>query len=607
MVSVAFSQEDNRRRPRITDARQLTTTEDGAITIQLSDLEVRDRDNWFYPWGFNLTVYHGANYTLDNHTVIPATNFNGTLSVPVSVNDGQHESNKYNVQINVTPVNDPPSIVGQANISTNEDQSFTILSSHLVIDDPDDTEFTVSLSGGTNYTLNGLTVIPAADFNGTLSIPVHVSDGEAGNSFQLKLPVLPVNDIPKITAQVPLETEENKPLAIELSHLTVTDPDDTYPDGFTLTLSATDNVSYTISQNQIIPALNFEGVLSVPIRVNDGTDNSEPYNLQITVLPGNNKPSITGQKPLNIREDQPLTIQFSDISVSDTDNSYPADFTLRILKGTNYTAANNVVTPLPDFNGRLTVDVIVNDGQDDSNTFGLLISVGAVNDTPQIDKLETEPLIYQAGSGPSFITETLEITDADNDSITQAEISFQPDTYRLGIDELIFEGNSIIKGTFDRFRGVLSLSGTASPAAYTKAIRTITYNYLAGADLPFETKTIVYSVNDGKTASENVRRQISGKNVIVDLDIPTGFTPNGDASNDTWSIKPLKPAEEIANAVVRVYNKSGKLLFEAEGFDTEWDGRLNGELLPADTYYYTIDLDLQYSRTLFKGLVTLLR
>jgi gliding motility-associated-like protein len=48
-------------------------------------------------------------------------------------------------------------------------------------------------------------------------------------------------------------------------------------------------------------------------------------------------------------------------------------------------------------------------------------------------------------------------------------------------------------------------------------------------------------------------------------------------------------------------------MFETIGFDKEWDGRYNGELLPPDTYYYTIDLNLTYINTNYKGIVTILR
>src|SRR5688572_7796974 len=87
-ILICSAQGDHPRKPRIIGQSPIVTDEDTPVTILLTHLEVRDRDNWFYPWGFTLQVYEGNNYTLNNHTVIPAPNFNGMLSVRVTVNDG---------------------------------------------------------------------------------------------------------------------------------------------------------------------------------------------------------------------------------------------------------------------------------------------------------------------------------------------------------------------------------------------------------------------------------------------------------------------------------------------------------------------------------------
>jgi gliding motility-associated-like protein len=606
-VTIGYTQDDSRK-PKIHGQKPIATDEDFSVAIQLTDLEVRDRDSWFYPWGFTLQVYNGDNYTLNNNTVIPAANFFGTLSVPVTVNDGQNQSNKFDVQIQVRPINDAPVITGQASFTTNEDQAITIQQTHLLINDPDDISFTIYIQEGLNYTFSGQTITPGTNFNGVLSIPVRVTDGKVpSNLYYIQLPVIAINDAPKITGQLAIETDENKPVTIQLTQLTVTDVDNTYPNGFSMTLLPSSNGNYSVSGSQINPALNFEGALSVPVTVSDGAASSEPFPLQINVKPGNNAPVITGQVPITVTEDQSLTVQFSHITVTDADNNYPTGFTLRILPGTNYTATNNVVTPSVDFYGTLSVNIVVNDGTSDSNIYGLSVSVTPINDAPKIVNLEPDPLTYQSGQGQVFITAKLDISDVENDSITQADIAFKPETYRLGIDELIFQNTLKIKGTFDRQRAILSLSGKAPLAEYAQAIRSVKYNFLSGVDLPFETKTIVFTVSDGKTKSEKAERSIGGKNLIINLDIPTAFTPNGDAANDTWSIRPLKQSEEITNAVIKIYNKKGVLLYEAEGFDHPWDGRLSGEVLPADTYYYTIDLNMAFTRTLYKGLVTILR
>ena len=49
------------------------------------------------------------------------------------------------------------------------------------------------------------------------------------------------------------------------------------------------------------------------------------------------------------------------------------------------------------------------------------------------------------------------------------------------------------------------------------------------------------------------------------------------------------------------------LVYEAVGLGNPWDGTYNGERLPVDTYYYTIDLQLSFIKKIYKGAVTILR
>jgi gliding motility-associated-like protein len=230
-----------------------------------------------------------------------------------------------------------------------------------------------------------------------------------------------------------------------------------------------------------------------------------------------------------------------------------------------------------------------------------------VNDLPVVSELETDPLLYKVGEGKEPLTLEGFAFDPDNDSIASAEIRFERGRYQIAGDELIFENTGKIKGTFEIQTGVLSLKGTASLAEYTAAIRSIQYNFIPAIESQFNEKNIEFILNDGTGEGEVTVRKLKMTNLDIALDIPDVFTPNGDDANDTWKIKPLKQMDELTNAVVRVYARSGKLVFEGRGFETAWDGRMNGELLPADTYYYTIDLNLKFSKALRSGVVTLLR
>ncbi len=593
------------KKPVITGQDPVSTNEEQSVTIKLTDLDVTDRDDLFYPWGFSLTVYPGENYTVSGSTVTPNANFNGILTVPVTVNDGKHESDKYNFRITVNPVNDPPVITGQVALQTLESKAIAIQLTHLNVSDPDNaypTGFTLSVASGSNYTVSGTSVTPVAGFTGTLAVNVTVNDGSlSSNAYSLKITVAPGNKAPVITGQTALSTAKNKAITIQLSHLKVTDPDNTYPTGFTLAVSSGSN--YTVSGTTVTPAQNFVGTLSVPVTVNDGKASSAPFNVQISVT---DELLIIGQKSLEMNEGQSITLQLSDLVVNDPDNKYPSGFTLQVLQGENYTASNQQVTPSATFTGTLSVSVTVSNGSKTSKPYTLSITVKPINNAPEIVDLETDALIYTVTNDPVSVSKSLDIKDGDDNTLALAEIGFLPEAYESGADQLIFKNTSTIRGVYDSAKGVLSLIGTASLAEYRSAIRSVQYYYGNVDDPMLAAKTLTIRLNDGKVFSTLYERKIT---LMEDIgfDIPNAFTPNNDAANDTWRIKPLKQAERFDKTIIRVYNKRGSLVFETVGFDKEWDGRYNGELLPPDTYYYTIDLNLTYIGTNYKGIVTILR
>ncbi|HEY3403686.1 MAG TPA: tandem-95 repeat protein [Ohtaekwangia sp.] len=597
IVSSALGQ----RRPRIISQNPVNTNEEQAVTIEFNDLVV---DDWRYPQGYTLTVYEGNNYTFSEHTVTPSLNFTGTLTVPVTVNNGNRTSTVFNFRITVSPVNDPPVITAQAALQVQEDASITIQLANLTVTDPDNTYptgFSMSLQGGSNYTVNGNIITPAANFNGSLTVNTTVSDGAlSSNTFALKITVAPVNDPPVITGQTALSTKKNAPLAIQLSHLTVTDIDNTYPNGFSVALLAGSN--YSISGTTITPAQNFVGLLTVSVNVRDGAANSASFPLKINVT---DELEITGQVKLEINEDSVFLLKLADLVVNDPDRVYPNGFTLQILPGETYTAENLQITPKPDYSGNMLIGVTVANATKTSKPFNLTVNVKPVNDAPVI-LLEKETLPYVITGDPIPISGTLEITDPDDTSLILAEIGFQPETYRNGDDQLIFTNTSRINGMYNAAKGTLSLVGNASLSEYRDAIRSIQYQYTNVNDPVLEPKILYLLLNDGKSVSALYERLIELKEEVA-FDIPNAFTPDNNAANDTWKVKPLKPSDRYGNAVVRVYDKRGSLVFESRGLENAWDGKLNGEFLPADTYYYTIDLNLASINTLYKGAVMILR
>jgi len=80
------------------------------------------------------------------------------------------------------------------------------------------------------------------------------------------------------------------------------------------------------------------------------------------------------------------------------------------------------------------------------------------------------------------------------------------------------------------------------------------------------------------------------------------FTPNGDGVNDIWNITNLNT---YVNATVEVFNRNGSRVFYSLGYPVPWDGRYNGQDLPAGVYYYIINP--KNGRQTLSGSVTIIR
>ena len=192
--------------------------------------------------------------------------------------------------------------------------------------------------------------------------------------YDFQILVNSTNDAPVITGQRPLNTEENEPIEIQFVDLTVYDPDNAYPTGFTLTILPGTN--YTFSGTTVTPNPNVSGLIDVRVKVNDGSVDSAPYPLKIDVNSVNDAPVITGQLPMTTLEDTPLNMSMGFLIISDPDSQI-SGFTMEISPGANYTLTGVEIKPAPNFNGTLSVPVTVNDGSLDSQPYNVQIQVTA--------------------------------------------------------------------------------------------------------------------------------------------------------------------------------------------------------------------------------------
>jgi VCBS repeat-containing protein len=140
-------------------------------------------------------------------TYTPAADYNGPDSFTYRANDGTASSNTATVTLTTTPVNDPPTAVGNS-YSTSEDTALTVPAAQGVLGNDSDVDgdaLTAVLVGGPAHgslTLNAdgsFTYTPAADYNGPDSFTYRANDGTASsNTATVTLTITPVNDPPTV-------------------------------------------------------------------------------------------------------------------------------------------------------------------------------------------------------------------------------------------------------------------------------------------------------------------------------------------------------------------------------------------------------------------------
>lgn len=86
------------------------------------------------------------------------------------------------------------------------------------------------------------------------------------------------------------------------------------------------------------------------------------------------------------------------------------------------------------------------------------------------------------------------------------------------------------------------------------------------------------------------------------IGFPKVFTPNGDGYNDTWQVYGVSSLFQ-PNTKVQIFNRFGKLLKEINPME-DWNGLFNGNELPVDDYWFSVELE---DGRIFKNHFTLKR
>jgi len=112
---------------------------------------------------------------------------------------------------------------------------------------------------------------------------------------------------------------------------------------------------------------------------------------------------------------------------------------------------------------------------------------------------------------------------------------------------------------------------------------------------------VIYTTDNGCIASDSVTVTVLFEDVI---DVPNGFSPNGDGNNDVLSVE----GAGIQSMTFLVYNRYGQKIFESNSQAVGWDGTVNGTAENPGVFAWYLSYSLiDGSSGMKKGNVTLIK
>jgi hypothetical protein len=412
-------------------------------------------------------------------TYTPATGFAGNDSFTFKVSDGVADSQP--AAISVIVVGNIAPIATAQSITLPEDSTKTLTLSGTDVDaDPLTLAVVTQPSYGTlSGTAPNLTYTPAANFNGADSFTFKANDGVLDSQpATVTITVTPVNDPPTATPQS-LTVPQGAPTSITLTG------NDLDGDQLSLTVvtqplhgalsGLTPYLTYT-------PTPNYRGADSFTFKANDGTLDSAPATVFITLTSVNHAPVATAQSVV-LAEDASKAIT---LAATDLDGD-PLTWTLatRPSRGTVFgTAPNLTYVPFSNLNGTDSFTFTVNDGVVSSAVATVSITVTPVNDAP----VATPQSVTTPQDTAKAIT--LAGTDVDGDTLSWAVVT-PPAHGTLGgtAPDLIYTPDPNFHGT-DSFRF------TVSDGVLTSAPTTVSITVTAVNHPPVATPSSVTTLQD---------------------------------------------------------------------------------------------------------------
>ncbi len=437
--------------PTISSLSNRTVNEDtptGNISFTISDPETAAGNLILTGTSSNKTLVpdnqivfggSGGNRTVN---VIPASNESGTTVITLSVRDPEGLSTNATFTLNVTAVNDPPTIDNLVNRIINEDggqqtinlsgissgaanehQTLTVTASSSnpgLIPNP-------AVSYASPNATGTLTFTPTANLYGSAIITVTVQDGGALNGSTVKtftVTVVPVNDPPTLNTIADVNLlEDAGAQAVPFNGVSSGASNESQ----TLNVTATSSDPTIIPHPNVVfqspnssgvssftPVANAFGTVTITVTVNDqgASNNVATQTFHVTVAPVNDFPTLTALGNVTVDEDSGEdTVNLSGITsgalnenqtltVTATSGNFgliPSPTVVYVSPGA---AGSLKFTPALNQSGTATITVTVNDNGASNNlvTRNFTVTVNPVNDPPTLNPIADVIIAEDSGT-----------------------------------------------------------------------------------------------------------------------------------------------------------------------------------------------------------------
>jgi len=446
--------------------------------------------------------------TNGSFTYTPDTNFVGADIFAYRAFNSTNTSGPAIVTIDVT--NTPPVAINDfTNILEDVAVTITPLDNDSDVDADPLTIVSVAVTNGTAMILGGTNVVftPATNFNGTTTIGYTITDGSGGtNGALITVTVIAVNDAPIANNQSVTMPEDTTTNLV----LTATDVDGD-PLTFTIVTGPSNGVISAFNPSTGVltytPNINFNGADSFTFLANDGTTNGGEATVSITVLPANDPPVANDQSVAAVKNiPHPLMLTASDGDGDPLTFAIVSGPTNGSLSGFNTNTGALTYTPNLNYTGPDSFTFRVNDGQTDSATATVSITVKATN-TPPVADSQT---VNTTEDTPQPIT--LTGSDIDGDPLTFVIVTIPTNGVISGFNS---STGALIYTPETNFNGGDSFTFFVNDGSTNSGVATVSLTVTPVSDAPV-------AVNDSYATAEDTTLNVSSPGVLAnDTDADT--------------------------------------------------------------------------------------